>query len=66
MTNNVTVLFNSYLKLSKSEQEELKKLIKEHDGKGYFEKGQMNESFGDQTRRLMGPTSGFNCPTCGR
>ncbi|NVM64497.1 hypothetical protein FHW88_002786 [Mucilaginibacter sp. SG538B] len=66
MTNNVTVLFNSFLKLNTSEQDEFKQLIKEYENKGYFEKGQLYEKFGDQTRRIMGPTSGFTCPTCGR
>jgi hypothetical protein len=66
MTNKVTVLFNSYLKLNSAEQEEFKQLQKDYDGKGNFEKGQLNESFGDQTKRIMGPTSGFTCPTCGK
>jgi len=66
MTNKVAVLFNSYLKLSSSEQEELKQLIRDYDGKSYFERGQLNERFNDQTKRIMGPTSGFTCPTCGK
>lgn len=66
MTNKVTVLLKAYVELSSNEQDELKQLIKEHDGKGYFEKGEQQRSLNESTKRIMGPTSGFGCPVCGK
>ena len=66
MTNKVTVLFNAYLKLSDAEKDEFKQQLRDYDGKGSFEKGQLNERFNEQTKRIMGPTSGFTCQLCGK
>ena len=66
MTNKVKVVLKGFTELSDLEKQELIDEIRKYINKDRFEKGLLNESLGDEVRRILGPTSLDHCPCCGR
>ena len=66
MNNAVKIVLKGFTELSDTEKKEFIDEINKYLDKNTIEKGWMNESLGDDVKRILGPTSMENCPCCGR
>lgn len=66
MTDKVKVILKSIIALSDAEKQELLKEVRRHDEKDYFQKSEQSKALNEEVRRILGPTSSFSCPVCGK
>ncbi|HUX59546.1 MAG TPA: hypothetical protein VMV77_21415 [Bacteroidales bacterium] len=66
MTNKVKIVLKGFVELTDVEKKEFLDEIKKYLDKNTIEKGIMNESLGDDVKRILGPTSTNHCPCCGK
>jgi hypothetical protein len=57
---------SGYTELTDSEKAEVKAFIKEYDDAGYYSKITLSERARQTFGKSLGPTSGNNCPCCGK
>lgn len=66
MTDKVKVVMNGFAQLNEAEKAELIKEITSYLQSTDFQKGQLNERFFSDVKRVLGPTSSAICSCCGR